>query len=50
LRGNQYNGWEPFYVPHLDALQKAEVMKQINMPRNNELRGYVMLMLMRSVQ
>ncbi|MEI6774730.1 MAG: hypothetical protein WCL18_08360 [bacterium] len=50
LRGNQYNGGEPFYSNHLDALQKAEIMKYIDAPGNKELREYVMLMLMRSVE
>ena len=50
LRGNQYNGGEPFYSNHLDALQKAEIMKHIDAPENKELRWYVMLMLMRSVE
>jgi len=38
LRGNQYNGGEPFYSNHLDALQKAEIMKHIDAPENKELR------------
>jgi len=38
LRGNQYNGGEPFYTNHLDALQKADIMKQIDTPENKELR------------
>jgi len=50
LRGNQYNGGEPFYLLHLNALQKAVIMKQIDTPQNKELRGFVMLMLMRSVE
>ena len=50
LRGNQYNGGEPFYIFHLNALQKAVIMKQIDTPENKELRWYVMLMLMRSVE
>ena len=50
LRGNQYNWGEPFYSLHLDELQKESIMKQINTPENKELRGYVMLMLMRSIE
>lgn len=50
LRGNQYNGGEPFYMLHLNALQKALIMKKIDTPANKELRWYVMLMLMRSIQ
>ena len=50
LRGNQYNGGQPFYIFHLDALEKAHIMQQIDTPGNKELRGYVMLMLMRSVE
>ena len=38
LRGNQYNGGEPFYIFHLNALQKAVIMKQIDTPENKELR------------
>ena len=50
LWGNQYNGGEPFYLLHLDALQKESIMQKIDTPENKELRGYVMLMLMRSIQ
>lgn len=50
LRGNQYNGGEPFYSNHLNALQNAEIMKYIDAPGNKELRGYVMLMLMRATE
>ncbi|MEI6118691.1 MAG: hypothetical protein WCP92_05720 [bacterium] len=38
LRGNQYNGGEPFYMLHLNALQKALIMKKIDTPANKELR------------
>ncbi len=48
LRWDRYNGGEPFYSMHLSALQQADIMKNISQPWNAELRGYVMLMLMRS--
>lgn len=38
LRGNTYNGGEPYYQDHLSALQRAEIMKQIDIPQNEELR------------
>jgi len=50
LRGDTYNGSTPFYVEHLNALQKAKIMKQISTPGSKELRGFVMLMLMRTKQ
>ncbi|MEI7557625.1 MAG: hypothetical protein WCJ45_01985 [bacterium] len=50
LWGNVYNGGTPYYLPHLQALQHTGIMNDISMPTMNELRGYVMLMLMRSVK
>lgn len=50
LRGNQYNGGTPYYILHLNELQKDTIMQKIDTPENKELRGYVMLMLMRSVE
>jgi hypothetical protein len=49
LRWNEYNGGEPYYIFHLDSLQKAEIMKQIDAPGNKELRWWVMLMLYRTI-
>ena len=49
LWGNQYEGGTPYYAKHLDALKAAGIMTQIDNPENrDEIRGYVMLMLMRS--
>lgn len=39
-----------WYQKHLNALQKDEIMTQINNPMAEEMRGYVMLMLMRAHQ
>ena len=50
LRGNQYNGGTPFYLYHLTALQKSGIITKIDTPQDNERRGYVMLMMMRSVK
>ena len=50
LWGSQYeNTGTPYYAKHLDALKAAGIMTQINNPESrDEIRGYVMLMLMRS--
>ena len=40
----------PYYKHHLAALQDAGIMKNISAPLVPELRGYVMLMLMRAEQ
>jgi len=49
LWGNQYEGGTPYYAKHLDALKAAGIMTQIaNAESTKEVRGYVMLMLMRS--
>ena len=51
LYGDQYEGGTPYYAKHLDALKAAGIMTQIDNPENrDEIRGYVMLMLMRSEQ
>lgn len=52
LRGNKYNDSdaENYFTEHLEALKDAWIMKKINDPFNLELRGYVMLMMMRSVE
>jgi hypothetical protein len=42
-------GGTPYYAKHLDALKAEGIMTQIDNPENrDEVRGYVMLMLMRS--
>lgn len=38
LRGNSYNGGEPYYTLHLNALQEVGIMTQIDTPENQELR------------
>jgi len=49
LWGEQYNGGTPYYANHLNALKAAAIMNQIaNAESTKEIRGYVMLMLMRS--
>lgn len=49
LWGTQYEGGTPYYARHLDALKSAGIMNQIaNAESTKEIRGYVMLMLMRS--
>ena len=49
LYGDVNNGGTPFYAKHLDALKADGIMTQIDNPENrDEIRGYVMLMLMRS--
>ena len=50
LWGSQYeNPTTPYYAKHLDALKSAGIMNQIaNAESTKEIRGYVMLMLMRS--
>lgn len=47
LYGNQYNGGEPYYAAHLRALQSAGIIINTN-PALRELRGFVMLMMMRA--
>jgi hypothetical protein len=50
LYGPKYNApaqWSDYYSPHLKALQKDGIMNNISMPRNFELRGYVMIMMQR---
>jgi hypothetical protein len=47
LYGNLYNNWVPFYRNHLRALKNAGIIKTTT-ATNKELRGNVMLMLMRA--
>ena len=49
LWGGKYDGGTPYYKNHLQALQAAGIMNYIdgNWPASQEVRGYVMLMLMR---
>lgn len=46
--GDYYNGWNPYYEDHLDALNVIEIMNNISDPWMLELRWYVMLMLFRA--
>ena len=49
LWGSKYEGGTPYYANHLNALKAAGIMNQIaNAESTKEVRGYVMLMLMRS--
>ena len=49
LWGNENNGEIPYYAKHLNALKAAGIMTQIDNPESrDEIRGYVMLMLMRA--
>ena len=49
LFGDKYNGATPYYEAHLAALQEAGIMTSIaNAEIVNEIRWYVMLMLMRA--
>ena len=46
---NQNEWWSTFYENHLKALKSEWIMTKINTPMDKEVRGFVMLMLMRSV-
>jgi hypothetical protein len=48
LRGDENEGGDPYYANHLEALQDAGIMNNISNPMANEIRGYVMLMMMRA--
>ena len=48
LRWNKNEWWSTYYENHLKALKSEWIMNKINTPMNKEVRGYVMLMLMRS--
>jgi hypothetical protein len=47
LYGNTYNDWAFYYSNHLKILKEKWIIKDDN-PKLEELRGYVMLMLMRA--
>lgn len=42
--------WSTYYENHLKALKSEWIMNKIDTPMNKEVRGYVMLMLMRSYE
>lgn len=46
---NQNEWWSTYYENHLKALKSEWIMTKIDTPMDNEVRGFVMLMLMRSV-
>ena len=46
---NKNGWWTTYYQNHLKALKSEWIMNNISSPMNKELRWYVMLMLMRSV-
>lgn len=48
LYDDAYNGGEPYYTNHLQALKDAGIMTNIAAPSVPEVRGYVMLMMMRA--
>jgi len=48
LRAGKYNGGNPYYAKHLNALKNAGIMTKIATPLQKEIRGYVMLMMMRA--
>ena len=48
LYGDTYNGGSTWYSDHLTALKNAGIMSNISTPYASEVRGYVMLMLMRA--
>ncbi len=48
--GEKNNGWQNWYIKHLEDLKTNGVMNQIDWPNNREIRWYVMLMMMRADQ
>jgi hypothetical protein len=48
LRWAKYNNDNIYYEKHLEALKKDWIMTKIENPKAQELRGRVMLMLMRA--
>lgn len=49
LYGDMYNDWVPFYLNHLNALQANNIITNTT-PELKEIRGYVMLMLLRAAK
>lgn len=49
LRWNKNEWWITYYQNHLKALKAEWIMNNISSPMNKEIRWYVMLMLMRSI-
>ncbi len=48
LWGDEYNDATPYYKAHLEALKAEGIMTKIDNPNMKEVRGYVMLMMMRA--
>ena len=48
LYADMYNDGDPYYLFHLEALKEATIMNNISTPSASEIRGYVMLMMMRA--
>lgn len=48
LWGDENNGGDPYYKKHLQALKDEGIMNMIDNPNMKEVRGYVMLMMMRA--
>jgi len=48
IRGDKYDGGNPWYANHLSALNAAGVMTNISNPMAPEIRGYAMLMMQRA--
>jgi hypothetical protein len=46
--GEENNGGDPYYAKHLQALKDEGIMNMIDNPNMKEVRGYVMLMMMRA--
>ena len=47
LRWNENEWWSTYYQNHLQALKNKWIMNDISCPMNQEIRWYVMIMLMR---
>ncbi len=50
LYGSEYNWWMPYYQQHLAILKAKWIMTKIDMPKQNEMRGRVMLMMQRAFE
>lgn len=50
IRAGKYNWGYPYYVKHLNALKNAGIMTKISTPFQEEIRWYVMIMMMRAIQ
>ncbi len=50
IRWDMYEWGTKYYTNHLNALKAAGIMTQISNPSQKEIRGYVMLMMMRTYE